>query len=63
MKRRLSKLKQKSKLIDAIVAQYEISLQSLDMSDIKLVLYVRKMSHVATNTKTDLIKLAIEVGF
>ena len=61
--RRLSKLKQKSNLIDAIVAQYEISLQSLDMSDIKLVLYVRKMSHVATNTKTDLIKLAIEVGF
>jgi hypothetical protein len=60
---RLSKLQQKSNLINAIVAQYEILLQSWTKSDIKEVLSVMKMGNVAINNKKDLIKLAIEVGF
>jgi hypothetical protein len=60
---RLSKLQQKSNLINAIVAQYEISLQSWTKSEIKEILSVMKMGNVAINNKKDLVKLAIEVGF
>ena len=60
---RLSKLQQKSNLINAIVVQYETSLQSLNISDIKEVLSVREVVNVVTNNKKVLIKLAIEVGF
>ena len=60
---KLSKLQQKADLINAVVVQYETSLQSLNLSGIKEVLSVMNMNNIATTNKKDLVKLAIEIGF
>ena len=60
---KLSKLQQKADLINAVVVQYETSLQSINMSGIKEVLSVMNMNNIATTNKKDLVKVAIEVGF